>query len=95
MLALTLIRLLRDTLCLVAVLGILLTVLLVQSELVMYSMQTDWRLGSENQIMLLFVAATSLLCGISWFFAQRKEWALMDRRNLKSRLMRFTVSFPN
>jgi hypothetical protein len=58
-------------------------------------MQTDWRLGNEIQIMLLFLATTSIAAGTAWFLVQRKEWSITDRRNLKSRSMRFAASFSN
>jgi hypothetical protein len=85
MLFLTLIRLLRDMLGLIAAIGVMFTGFLARSEFVMYSMQTDWRLGNENQIMLLFFAATSTTAGIAWCFVQQREWAVTDRRNVKSR----------
>ncbi len=51
--------------------------------------------GSDNQDGVMFPAVVSLLMSVAWFFVLRKEWAMTDRRNLKSRSMRFTASFSN
>ena len=83
MLVLTLIRLLRDISGLVAVIGAMFTGVLVRGEF----LYADWRqrLGNEEQIIILGFAIVTLTTAVTWFFAQRKEWELLDCRNLKSR----------
>jgi hypothetical protein len=77
MVFLTLIRLLRDIIGLIAAIGAAVTGVLVYG-------------GIENPI--LFPAVVSLTALVAWCFAQRKEWVLMDRRNLKSRQCGYRIS---
>lgn len=70
MFLLTLVRLLRDTVGLIAANGAVITGILVYGSI-------------ENPILL--PAVVSLMASVAWFFVQRKEWAITDRRNLKSR----------
>ena len=90
MFVLTLIRLLRDISGLIAVIGALFTGVLVRGEFKF----TDWRQrwGNEDQIIIFGVAIVMLTAAVTWFFAQRKEWALTDRRNLKSRQFGHLIS---
>ena len=90
MFVLTLIRLLRDISGLIAVIGALFTGVLVRGEFQF----TDWRhrWGNEVQIIVLGVAIVTLTAAVTWFFVQRKEWALTSRRNSKSRQFGHLIS---
>lgn len=79
MFVLILVRLLRDMFGLIAALGLVLTSILAY--------------GANENETILFPAVASVIAAIVWVFLQRKEWAITDRRNLQSRLMRFAASF--
>jgi hypothetical protein len=82
MLALTLIRLLRDTFLLVTTLGTVFTGFLVRSEYLSYahSRSGDWQLETETQFLLISFAGMTVASGIAWFFVQRKERTMASRR---------------
>lgn len=90
MLVLTLIRLLRDISGLIAVIGALFTGVFVRGEF----QYTDWRQrwGNKDQVVILGFAIVTLTAAVTWFLAQRKERATVDRRNLKSRQCSYLVS---
>jgi hypothetical protein len=97
MFVLTLIRILRDTLCLIAAVGFALTVIGVLGAIDAYQHNADWRVGDESQIVVVVLAVVSLTASIGWFFVQRKE-AIMARLGLtkrwSERLAGSTPHFP-
>ena len=84
MFVLTLIRILRDTLCLIAAVGFALTVIGVLAAIDAYQHNADWRIGDESQIVVSVLAVVSLTASIGWFFVQRKE-GVMARQGLTDR----------
>ena len=83
MLALTLIRLLRDALCLVAAVGLALSIVAIFCAVDAYRFESDWRLGGDVQLVLLTLLVISGCSSAAWFFVQRRE-RKMARRGLTS-----------
>jgi hypothetical protein len=83
MLVLTLVRIFRDLLGLVAAIGLVFTGFAVHSAVGMSDPQADWRIGSPN-----WMAAVSLVISVSafagWFLVQRKE-KILARMGLTKR----------
>jgi ATP/ADP translocase len=83
MLVLTLIRILRDTLGLVAAIGFVLTWVVMPSPIATFFIRTEWSSASENwRFTILFTA--SLAAFAAWFFVQRKE-RVLARMHLTNR----------
>jgi hypothetical protein len=75
MLVLTVVRILRDLLGLVAAIGFVLTGFAIYSAAGMNDPKPDWQVGSPNWMATVFLAV-SLLAFAGWLFVQRKETVL-------------------
>src|SRR5437660_22323 len=75
MLVLTLIRILRDLLGLVAAIGFVLTGFAIYSAVGMSDRHANWHVGSPNWLATVSLVL-SVLAFSGWFFVQRKEKAL-------------------
>jgi hypothetical protein len=77
--ALTLIRILRDTLGLVVAMGFVLTTAIICGLIDAYRTETDWDFGGQNPALVTIVVTASLAAFTAWFFVQRKEKMLASR----------------
>ena len=96
MLVLTLVRILRDLLGLVAAIGFVLTGFAIYSAAGMSDPQPDWHVGSPNWMAAVSLVI-SLLAFAGWFFVQRKEKVLTRRgltRRCSERLPAARLRFP-
>ena len=84
MFVLTLIRICRDMLCLVAAVGFDLTVIAILGAIDSYQHTADWHVGEESQIIVAVLALVSLTASIGWFFVKRKE-SVIARQGLTMR----------
>ena len=75
MLVLTLVRILRDLLGLVAAIGFVLTGFAIHSAVGMSDAHADWHIGSPNWMATVSLGI-SLLAFAGWFLVQRKERVL-------------------
>jgi hypothetical protein len=81
---LTVIRILRDLLCLIAAVGFALATVGTLGAIDAYQHNTDWRVGDESQIVVVVLVIVSVTASIGWFLVQRKE-SVMARQGLTKR----------
>jgi hypothetical protein len=82
MLVLTLIRILRDLLGLVAAIGFVFTGFAIYSAVGMRDPQADWQVGSPNWMATVSLVVSSAAF-TGWLFVQRKEKVLARIRLTK------------